>query len=186
MSLQNQISNTTIYNRYPEIFSELKTIIKKNPKILSFGCSFGLETNTLADNYFTESKIDGYDICKNIIDSNKNKNKNNNISYYHIFENLIKYDLVLCMSVLCQWPESHGEYSFDLFSKTLEDIDKLVEMDGYICIYNSKYLFIDTEISKNYKIIETKHKETGFVYKYSKDLSTRVMNYHHYLFQKIK
>jgi hypothetical protein len=35
----NQKSQSTAYNRYPEIFKEVKTIIPQPNQILSFGCS---------------------------------------------------------------------------------------------------------------------------------------------------
>ena len=34
--IQNQISNATQFNRYPEIFNEIKKIISKPKQILSF------------------------------------------------------------------------------------------------------------------------------------------------------
>jgi len=72
MSLnQNQISIATWYNRYPEIFSELTKIINNPNKILSFGCSTGVECNTLSDLYYSKSKIIGLDINKEVISKNK-------------------------------------------------------------------------------------------------------------------
>ena len=184
MSIRNQIAHSTKTNRYPQIFTELTEIVDGTPSILSFGCSTGKETNTLANTYFKESKITGYDISKKVIQKNIQNNNNSNITYRHNFTDLTSYDLIFAMSVLCRWPERVGEYSFETFSKTLEEIDKLLNVNGYLCIYNSKYLFTDTEISKKYKVIETEHTETGFVYKYSKD-GIRVNNYPHWLFQKI-
>jgi len=88
------------------------------------------------------------------------------------------------MSVLCRWPESDGEYTFKTFTETLDLIDNLLDKDGYLCIYNSKYLFTDTTLFKQkYKIIETNHKETGFVFKYTDN--KKINNYPHFLFQKI-
>jgi len=39
---QNQKSHTTAYNRYPELFKEIKEIIPLPSQILSFGCSTGM------------------------------------------------------------------------------------------------------------------------------------------------
>lgn len=184
---QNQISTATKYNRYPEIFSELTKIINNPEKILSFGCSTGVECNTLNKLYYTKSKIIGLDINKEVISNNKKKNKNKNIEYYDNLSDLNKYNkfnLIFAMSVLCRWPESDGEYTFKTFSETLDLIDNLLDKDGYLCIYNSKYLFTDTILfKKKYKIIETNHKETGFVYKYTDN--KKIKNYPHFLFQKI-
>ena len=41
--IQNQKSNCTIFNRYPEIFKEIKEIIPSPNNILSFGCSTGMD-----------------------------------------------------------------------------------------------------------------------------------------------
>ena len=201
---QNQLSNATSYDRYPEIFREVSTIIsdhksdhhnisdhksdqiKESPNILSFGCSRGLECKVLSDKYFPESKIIGLDISEDVINNNIKNNKHSNIQYFSDIKLLkeTKFDLIFAMSVLCRWPESHGEYTFETFTTTLEIIDSLLDINGYLCIYNSKYLFTDSEISTKYKIIETKHQETGFVYKYRKD-GTKIKDYPYFLFQKV-
>jgi chemotaxis methyl-accepting protein methylase len=185
---QNQISTATKYNRYPEIFSELTKIIKNPDKILSIGCSTGVECNTLSNLYYTKSKIIGLDINTKVISNNKKNNKNKNITYYDNLSDLNKYNkfnLIFAMSVLCRWPESKVEYTFQTFTETLDLIDNLLEKNGYLCIYNSKYLFTDTELFKEkYKIVTTSHKETGFVYKYTLD-NKITTNYPYFLFQKI-
>jgi len=198
----NQISNATQYNRYPEIFSEIKKIII-NPKILSFGCSKGLECNTLSDLYFKDSLIDGVDINKkNILYAVKN-NKNSKINYYDDITNLDKYDIIFCMSVLCRHPiDNKGIiadnifdpssktiiindiYPFDAFNDTIALIDNHVALNGYLCIYNSSYLFTDTETSKKYQAIITEYTDTGFVIKYDKN-NNIVKNYPYFLFKKI-
>ena len=174
---QNQKSHATKYNRYPEIFKEISYIIPNPKQILSFGCSTGSECNTLHELYFNNSKIIGLDISKEIINKNKIKNTIKNIEYIdNIKEITKKSDLIFAMSVLCIWSESHGEYSFELFKNTLNIIDELLENNGYLCIYNSKYLFTDTELFKEkYEKIETNYKETGFVYKY--DSNNKRLNY---------
>jgi hypothetical protein len=189
MSLnQNQLSIVTKYNRYPEIFSELTNIIKNPEKILSFGCSTGVECVSLHKLYYNKSKIIGLDINRKVISDNKQKNNCKNIEYYDNLSDLNKYNkfnLICAMSVLCRWPESAGEYTFKTFTETLDLIDNLLDKDGYLCIYNSKYLFTDTILFKQkYKIVETKHKETGKVFKYTFD-NKIIQNYPHFLFQKI-
>ncbi len=186
MNKVNQISNATKKNRYPEIFSEIKNILGNNVKeILSFGCSSGLECEALSNIYFTNSNITGYDICKDIVLQNSGKNTNNKIKYISDSKLLKQnsYDLIFCMSVLCVWPESMGLYSMNNFNESLTDIDKLLKVNGYLCIYNSKYLFTDSKISSKYIPIETNHKETGFVTKYSNN--NVIKDYKYYLFKKI-
>lgn len=87
------------------------------------------------------------------------------------------------MSVLCRWPEDTGEYSFKLFNDTLVDIDKLLNVNGFLVIYNSKYLFTDSDIFYKYSIINTDCKNTGFVTKYDKN-NNIVNNYSYYFFKK--
>lgn len=184
----NQKSNVTSYNRYPQIFREIKSIISNPSQILSFGCSTGLECNTLHKLYYPNKKIIGLDICKNIIETNKIRNKISNIKYTSdINEIENKSDLIFVMSVLCRWPEEHGEYTFETFEETLNIIDNLLNIDGYLCIYNSKYIFTETDLfNEKYQIVETEYKETGFVYKYHKDGIKLDYSYPYYLFKKIK
>lgn len=186
MEKQNQISTYTEYDRYPKVFNELKKHI--NPKnILSFGCSDGSEIRTLREKYFLESYIDGIDIDKELIKKNKELIKKNNdkyINYYDDINNLKKYDLILCMSVLCVWPENAGSYSFELFNKTINDLDKHLNINGYICIYNSKYILEECDISHKYKKVKTDHKYSGFVNKYNKK-NNKIVNYEYFLFQKM-
>lgn len=168
---QNQISHATSINRYPNIFKEIKSIIPSPKQILSFGCSTGEECITLQELYFPTIKIIGLDISEEVITNNKNKNKFKNIEYYSKVDNISeKSDLIFANSVLCRWPESEGEYTFELFENTLKIIDNLLNKDGYLCIYNSKYLFTETDLFKNkYKYVDTNYKETGFVTKYHKN-----------------
>lgn len=187
MHKQNQFSHATKYNRYPEYFTEVKKIVTSEysiPSILSFGCSDGSEMKSLSDIYFKESKIDGIDISKRLIDYNNKNNKNSKLKYTHDSNDLKKYDLIFCMSVLCVWPESAGSYYFADFEQVINDIDSHLNIGGYLCIYNSKYTFTDTIVSKNYITINTMIKNTGFVQKYSKEGIPISSPY--YLFKKVK
>ena len=169
--IQNQKSHATKYDRYPEIFKEVSSIIPNPNKILSFGCSTGLECNTLHEVYFSDSKITGLDISEDIINKNKESNKFENIEYISNVNKITeKFDLIFAMSVLCNWygPGLEGEYQFETFKDTLNLIDKLLEKNGYLCIYNSKYIFTETELfKKKYEIINTKYNKSGFVEIYS-------------------
>lgn len=182
----NQKSHTTSYNRYPEIFKEIQEIIPSPKQILSFGCSTGEECITLHRLYFPKTKIIGLDISEEVIKSNIKKNKYKNIEYHSKIDKISKKsDIIFVNSVLCRWPESEGEYSFETFKNTLKLINNLLNKDGYLCIYNSKYLFTETNLfCKKYEIVETNHKETGFVTKYHKDNKKIKNEYPYYLFKK--
>lgn len=184
----NQRSTTTEYNRYPEIFREIKQIVPHPSQILSFGCSTGLECETLQELYYPGIDIIGLDINQNIITENTKKNKYNNIQYYSNIEDIAnKSDIIFANSVLCRWPESDGNYTFDTFESTLNIIDKLLNENGYLCIYNSKYLFSETTFftSGRYEQINTLYKDTGFVTKYYKNNNRINNSYPYYLFRKI-
>jgi len=185
----NQISTKTSFNRYPEIFNEIKEIIPNPKKILSFGCSTGLECKTLSKIYYPDSKIIGLDIDKKIINKNKIRNKSENIEYYSKINKLnTDFDLIFAMSVLCRYGKNVNEdyYTFEIFQETLKSIDNLLNKDGYLCIYNSKYLFTETKLFKQkYKIVETKFKESGFVPKYRYDNKKIKKKFSYFLFKKI-
>jgi chemotaxis methyl-accepting protein methylase len=68
-------------NRYPEIFTEVKTKYPTPRRILSFGCSTGEECITL-HTYFPRSRVIGFDIDNKIIEQNKIQNKHENIEYH--------------------------------------------------------------------------------------------------------
>lgn len=183
----NQKSNATSYDRYPDIFNEVTEYVLDSPntQILSFGCSKGKECAALSDIYFKQSKIFGFDLHESIINNNIRSNTNPRIEYFSDVDKFIKYDLVFAMSVLCKWPEENERYSYDLFTETLNSIDRLIKIGGLLCIYNSTYAFTHTKISDNYEIIKTSNTDTGFVHKYSEN-NERLLNYPHCLFRKLK
>lgn len=154
---------------------------------MSFGCSTGIECETLQELYFPNIKIIGIDISEKVIKNNIKKNKYKNINYYSKLDNINKKsDLIFANSVLCRWPENNREYTFETFENTLQHIDNLLQKDGYLCIYNSKYLFCETNVflNKKYEKVNTLYKETGFVTKYHKNNKKVNNNYPFFLFRK--
>lgn len=181
----NQISNMTIYNRHPEIFQECLDIVGDDKKILSVGCSF-YEVSTLKDLYFTNSKIDGVDVSTNIIHELRVKNNNEDLNFYDSFDNIkTLYDLIFCMSILTRNPDPSRSYTFELFEKTLELIDRYLLKDGYLCIWNSKFEFTDTLVSKKYICVDTNHTVSGFTKKVDKYYNPKIKDYRYILFKKI-
>ena len=182
----NQISTRTLPNRYPEIFSEIQSILPNPKNILSFGCSYRLECESLQEKYFPDAKQVGFDINKDVISDNLKKNQYSNIEYTDNLESInCKFDLVFAMSVLCRWSSDDNlSYKFNIFEETLDIIDQLVAENGYLCIYNSTYLFTDSRISSKYQAVDTKHQETGFVTKYDPSQQKQIENYPYYLFKK--
>jgi hypothetical protein len=131
----HQISNATAEDRYPEIFSYVQYLLSDNDykKILSFGCSIGIECHTLRK-YFLKAEICGYDIDENNIVKAKNNNNDKKIYFYSKFEdvNCRKYNAVFVMSVLCRSPQSYNKndlskiYSFIQFEQQILLIDQLI------------------------------------------------------------
>lgn len=163
MSLPNQTSHFSYSDRYPNVFGNLRNLLGKKIKILSFGCSYGYETKILATKYFPEaSAIHGLDINKTIIATNQTQNLHPVISYFSDISELDDdYDLILCMSVLCLWPPEEGHYSFQLFNETLTKIDQLVKVNGHLCIYNAGFRFTDSAIAHRYELVSTPSKHSS-------------------------
>jgi hypothetical protein len=191
MNKQHQKSTTTKYNRYPTIFSAMSKIFKNkmNVKILSFGCSYGDEVDTLSEMYFPDAEIHGVDIDPEIIKHNNNKKNNNKkIKYYTIPPN-VKYHIIFAMSVLCKWPETNDPTAYPVtdFDAVLNDLDKYLEVNSYLVIYNSKYIFTESPIAKYYEpiTISDKNINTGFVRKYHRD-GSRSDYYPYCVFRKIE
>lgn len=157
--IQHQVSKSTQYNRYPDIFRDVANIINKPCNILSFGCSDGTEIKTLREIYFPDSNYFGCDIdpinCAPFIHADELP------TFYRIF------DCIFAMSVLCRYPQDGDEYTFDSFEKQLIILDRVLKTGGIIVIHNSNYRFSDTCVYQNYMAIESKH--MGFVPIYDKE-----------------
>jgi chemotaxis methyl-accepting protein methylase len=180
-----QKSHATKYDRYPNHFNEITKYTEKKIEILSFGCSSGEEVKTLSKIYYPESNITGYDISNDIIKKLNETNNNKKIRYISNIKNdILTYDLILCMSVLCVWPENMGEYKICDYNSVISEIDKKLKIGGYLVIYNSKYIFTDTLTSKGYIAIDTVVKDSGFVKKYNIN-GEPINNYPYYLFKKV-
>ena len=183
-------------DRYPKIFSTCSKITPKdNIKILSFGCSTGEEVFTLKNKYFKNSIIHGLDISEKVINICNKKNNNKEISFFNHknFNYLEKYDIIFCMSVLCRWEDTKYVddcskiYSFKEFNSQLIDLDKLLNLNGLLIIYNSNFCFSDSDLHNKYKVIkDSQITSSGFVKKFNKFNKSLNSEYNDCIFQKIK
>jgi hypothetical protein len=195
----NQISNVTQEDRYPEIFNYMTTLLTHdNPKILSFGCSYGLECFSLRK-YFHSATIIGYDINKNNICKAKKNNVDPKIFFCSKLEKVPQaesYDAVFAMSVLCRWwtginkgdlKDCSKVYSFTQFSEQVEMLDGLIKDGGYLIIYSANFRFTDTAVSKKYEPIQIPgYIESGTVAKFSiNNQYLEDQNYEYSIFKKI-
>lgn len=152
-----QVSNSTLYDRYPDVFSGISEIISHDGKndnnlsILSYGCSTGEEVRTLHEKYFPSARITGTDIDSVSLEIAK-RLAINNVSFKEL--NLVKqegtkYDVIFCMSVLCRIFQSNMKehpIAFSDFNNTLIELDSKLNVGGYFVIYNSNYSFFDSDI----------------------------------------
>ena len=163
----HQVKNSTSFDRYPEIFFVTKKYFddnfeNKNIHILSFGCSTGEECFSLRK-YFPNAKIIGVDINEENIIKCRANNTDKKISFYlSNKKNISKYapyDIIFGMSVLCKWPDAESLenigklYSFSEFHNTLKILDKLLINNGLLVIYNSNFLFSETDIFKKLVLV---------------------------------
>lgn len=186
MKHQNDI--TTKLNRYPEIFNfcnENKP--KNNCKILSFGSSTGEELVSLAM-HFGESEIYGVEIDEECIKKSKIITKS--VDRVKVSQCIPdeKFDIIFCMSVLCRWPETQtindcsDIYKFEQFEDVVNEIDKHLNENGLLIIFNSNFIFEDVEISKNYESIFSSN--DAQVHKFSKENKKINTNYKKCVFRK--
>lgn len=183
----HQKNNATKYDRYPEIFSFVSKIKGGNhnfenrglqPKVLSFGCSFGDEISTLKDLYFKSAVIDGVDINHDCVSHCRNKfGFDNKIYSYEDFLNSErKYDVIFAMSVFCKWEDTEfiddctSVYPFKMFDDGVKLLYDRLKEGGLLVVYNSNFRMCDSSI---YSLFETVSndtiKESGFVHKFYKD-----------------
>ncbi len=148
----HQHSTVAHYDRYPVLFRYVASLFDRQAsKILSYGCSNGLETLVLASKYFPHSYIDGVDVNADQVNIAQTINPSpyrvrhytsDELDLINPFES---YDIVFAMSVLCRWPDTKGReniadlYSFSDFEKGLQTLISLVKPGGMVVIFNSNY-----------------------------------------------
>lgn len=194
---QHQLTSVTADNRYPELFSEVRSFFKgkEDLSILSFGCSTGQECFSL-HSYFPQSKITGVDINKsNLRKANRKNSNHSNINFlFSTPETIIKhgkYDMIFCLSVLCRWEDTKDldncahVYSFTKFSQTVSMLADQIRTGGLLIVYNSNFRFEDTDSFKDFVIVPTPSvHDSGFVHKFDAD-HNRVLTPHvHCVYQK--
>jgi hypothetical protein len=189
--MQHQKSTVTKLDRYPDVFKVVSDIGRDSKDVLSFGCSTGEEIETL-QKYFPKSEIFGVDINSDCVATCKAKFGDEYISNYHDFTiNTKKYDVIFAMSVLCKWEDSQfindcsELYPFVHFDKEIRNLDKKLNDDGLLVIYNSNFCFFESYLYDNYIPI---HSDTildsGFVHKFSSNNKKIDINYRDVIFLK--
>ena len=161
-TIQNM--HTTQIDRYPSIYSAVRSVALKNnlraPKILSFGCSVGLEAFTLAKMYFPDSAIVGTDLKEALLIEAKRNNEcfGSRVQFFNSakfpLNNFGKYDIIFANSVLCVHPPPPGgvfhTFPYTEFNKAVESLDSILKPSGLLVMVNTNYRFEDTNVSQGY------------------------------------
>lgn len=194
---QHQLTSTTSSDRYPELFSEVRSSIShagEDLSILSFGCSTGEECFTMKS-YFPRSKITGVDINKRNLKKAASKNKCKDIKFKYSTSEIIahhgKYHLIFGLSVLCRWEDTKdldncGDiYPFKKFSETVEMLATQLKPGGLLIVYNSNFRFEDTSAFADFEIVPTPSvRDSGFVHKFD-SFNNRIREEHkHCIYRK--
>lgn len=193
-----KITRTHI-NRYPGIFRTIEHLVRvrqtsfmegRRLRILSFGCSDGTEIASLRC-YFPYAMIFGCDVDKDVLREAKMRLGRDSLT--HLFVSTpesIKangpYDLILGMSVFCQYPDSKKTddltpiYPFSLYQDLAGVLCENLYSGGILSIMNSNYLFRDLEQAKYFRTLTSPMiAGNGFVDKFNssgKRLSTSFGN----------
>jgi len=199
----HQKNNATKYDRYPEIFQRCH-IIKGGyhepmirglePKILSFGCSFGDEIQTLKDKYFEHSVIDGVDINSDCVTHciERFGDDNKIYRYDEFIESSIKYDVIFAMSVFCKWEDTEliddcsNIYPFNVFDEGVRILSDKVKDGGLLVIYNANFCMFESSVYNLFRPItyDKKINDSGFVHKFNKNNIKIDIDYKDVIFEK--
>jgi len=165
----HQISNYTIYNRYPDLFLKSKELTqnKRDIKILSFGCSTGEEVFTLRE-YFPNAMIIGVDINKHNIKKATSKNLDPKIVFSHLVDETIQengpFDIIFALAVLQRTQNRHENtfdssdiYPFHKFNTQISQLSHHLKSNGIFVIDYADYLFEDTDVVSQYHALKGSH-----------------------------
>ncbi len=131
-------------------------------KILSFGCSSGLECLDLKD-VMPEASIFGCEIHagarQKAIENCEGRARilDSRARLLHKFG---PFDAILAMNVLCLYPKTAGLenvsdiYSFDRFDAAAAQLDEVLAPGGLLTIYNGQYFLEDSSVAGKYEPLE--------------------------------
>lgn len=195
---QHQLTSTTSYDRYPELFSAAKYYVEglglNDIRILSFGCSTGEECFTLRK-YFPHAKIFGTDIDRlNLLQANK-FNSDPAIQFFYSNDENIKqhgpYHIIFCMSVLCRWEDTRdlkdcsAVYPFEKFDKTVVQLSDCLVPGGVMVIYNSNFCLEESSVGKLYDIVPVSLPDSGFVHKFDRNNKRLYIRHNACIYRKL-
>jgi SAM-dependent methyltransferase len=179
-----QIKASTAFNRTPGIFLTAQHWALQRfgagmnhgrLRILSFGCSSGLELMTLRV-YFPSAMIFGCDLMSTDR-FHKRSHAGKAARYFESSpENISQhgpYDMIFAMSVLCRQPLENPiakDFPFPLFESLVEILHRNLKPGGLLAIYNSNYLFRELPYADSYRPVQSALiPSNGWVSKWRKD-----------------
>jgi hypothetical protein len=156
-----QQETATEYDRYPDVFRTAQIYAgshfgDKPLRILSFGCSYGLEMATLRA-YFPTASIFGCDVSE---DAMRRAALLPGACVFRSTGEAIAafgpFDMIFAMSVLCRFTLSRKSntitdvFPFSEFEAHLSVLDGALAPGGLLCVYNSNYLFRQSRFAAGY------------------------------------
>lgn len=161
-NLMFQTRPDTWEDRYPQLFAALANRLAHiaEPRILSFGCSNGAEVRSLR-RYLPHALITGVDINPRCIARAQRADKNP-LSRYLVAgkpDQNERYHAILAMAVFrhgvleTKQPDNcESILSFARFSEGISMLDRCLEPDGWLAIYNGHFRFTDTLVANGYAV----------------------------------
>jgi trans-aconitate methyltransferase len=135
-----QLSQETREDRFPKIFSLVKEVVPAPARILSFGCSTGLECFTLRK-YWPESMILGHDINTWAINSavkQRNDRKIENMLFSSKLKDDSKFDAIFALMVFFS---IENPLSKEVFEQGVSSVASRLNTGGVIAFRNLEYRF---------------------------------------------
>jgi len=158
---RNQQSNATFCNRHPVIIRNLVKLSAEmreasEVKILSFGCSTGLECLSIKS-FLPNTRVFGCDLDEAILIKAKRLCQDQAMIFKSNFENLQRhgpFQIICAFNVLCRHPIKDGLmsdlYPFSQFNQTLALLDGCLSIGGWLAIYNAQYDVAASSIASRY------------------------------------
>lgn len=156
--------NHTLPDRYPWIFEFLRSALidSSRLRLLSFGCSRGVEVFSLRD-YFPSAELKGIDIDPANIAACLQKARSGmtfEVAASVRAEPAESYDAILCLAVLC-----HGDLSipgiercdhlvrFSDFEALVGDFARCLKPGGILILHTTSFRFCDTRSAADFDTV---------------------------------
>ena len=157
--------NFTLADRYPWLFEfAAQQIDVEAPRLLSFGCSHGLEVAALRK-YFPSAEIRGLDIDpRNIATCVKSIGNYAGLSFATAStteeEASQSYDAIFCLAVLV-----HGDLTslgaercdhlicFEDFERIVRDFSRCLRPNGLLCLHTTNFRFCDSDVAGDFDVL---------------------------------